>query len=190
MENYIIALLGKSGCGKDTVLKEIEKLGYKRIVSCTTRPKRQGEVEGFDYYFLNEHDFMSKANDFIEYRQYTTFDSNDQPDIWRYGIERKEVDLAKHKYVVVVDYKGFNDLKMFSNRVFGIYIDAPAEQRLERAKQRDPNFSLKEWGRREEDDKQVFKNLSGINAIVYNEDGYLEKTMDSIKSVLSAIELL
>jgi guanylate kinase len=68
----VVALMGKSGAGKDTVLNAIMRLGdtekYHKIVSCTTRPPREGEVEGDDYYFISEEKFtleMYKGN-FIE----------------------------------------------------------------------------------------------------------------------------
>lgn len=190
MENYIIALLGKSGSGKDTMLAELEKRGYKRVVSCTTRPKREKEIEGRDYYFLTEKEFNNKMPNFIEYRKYNTFNKLGQEEVWHYGIENCEIDLSQHKYVVIVDYKGYKDLKQYTNQVFGIYIDAPVEQRLQRAQKRDPGFSMKEWQRREIDDMEVFKDLSMINAIVYNEDGHLDKAMDSIDSIIGVIELL
>lgn len=55
MAYKIIALIGKAGSGKDTILKEIlkqEPIKYNEIISCTTRPKREGEIDGVNYYFL------------------------------------------------------------------------------------------------------------------------------------------
>ncbi len=40
----IIAICGKSGAGKDAILRQLAKFkNTKRIVSCTTRPLREGE---------------------------------------------------------------------------------------------------------------------------------------------------
>jgi len=60
-------ILGMSGSGKTTLGKHLEEwypLYFKKIVQCTTRPKREGEVEGLDYYFLNnaQYDKMDKMN--------------------------------------------------------------------------------------------------------------------------------
>lgn len=53
----MIILTGKSGSGKTTVAKELEKHGFKRTVTCTTRPKRPGEKDGVDYHFLSQAQF-------------------------------------------------------------------------------------------------------------------------------------
>jgi guanylate kinase len=60
-------ILGMSGSGKTTLAKHLEEwypLYFKKIVQCTTRPKREGELEGIDYYFLNEAQYnkMDKMN--------------------------------------------------------------------------------------------------------------------------------
>ena len=51
----VIAICGKSAAGKDTLLQEILKLNrpdVHEIISCTTRPPREGEAHGKNYYFL------------------------------------------------------------------------------------------------------------------------------------------
>ena len=50
----IIALIGKAGAGKDTILREIIKSNpdLHEMISCTTRPKREGEVDGVNYFYL------------------------------------------------------------------------------------------------------------------------------------------
>lgn len=56
---YPIVLIGKTGSGKTTVAKELEKLGVKRLISYTTRPMREGEKEGIDYHFVDETTFFN-----------------------------------------------------------------------------------------------------------------------------------
>lgn len=51
----IIAIVGKSGSGKTTLTKIAnEKLGVKYVVSYTTRPKRNEEVDGVDHWFVDD----------------------------------------------------------------------------------------------------------------------------------------
>ena len=51
MKYKIIAIIGKAGSGKDTILKKLtnSNLAFHEIVSCTTRPPREGEVNGDNY---------------------------------------------------------------------------------------------------------------------------------------------
>ncbi len=53
----IFCIMGKSGSGKDTILKEINKvedLNLKTIVTYTTRPKRNNETDGVEYFFIDK----------------------------------------------------------------------------------------------------------------------------------------
>lgn len=57
----LIALCGKSAVGKDTILNEVmggkgDTEIFHKIVSVTTRPKRAYEVDGVDYYFVDDSD--------------------------------------------------------------------------------------------------------------------------------------
>ena len=54
----VLAIMGKAGSGKDTIAKELLNLRpekFNRVVSATTRPPREGEVNGVDYHFLTKH---------------------------------------------------------------------------------------------------------------------------------------
>ena len=59
----IIALFGKSAAGKDTLQKMMldQNTNFHKVVSCTTRPKRDYEEEGVDYFFLTEDEFARKT---------------------------------------------------------------------------------------------------------------------------------
>ena len=53
----VVILTGKSCSGKDGVRREMEKLEYNNIVSYTSRPIRENEVDGIDYHFVNRSQF-------------------------------------------------------------------------------------------------------------------------------------
>ena len=60
----IIALIGQSGSGKDTILKELITAHpdkFHKIVPCTTRPIRENEEHGKSYFFLTNDEFALKA---------------------------------------------------------------------------------------------------------------------------------
>jgi guanylate kinase len=54
-----VVLSGPSGAGKDAVLDELARRGHRfhRVVTCTTRPPREGEREGVDYFFVDDAAF-------------------------------------------------------------------------------------------------------------------------------------
>ncbi|NMB88477.1 MAG: guanylate kinase, partial [Chloroflexi bacterium] len=55
----LIVISGPSGVGKDAVIKEMaeRKQPFYFVVTATTRPKRAGEVDGSDYFFVSDDDF-------------------------------------------------------------------------------------------------------------------------------------
>ena len=85
----LIVLVGKSASGKTTLEKYIsDNFRYDKIVSCTTRPMRQDEVYGEDYYFISEGKFEEMlAHD--ELVEHATFNG------WSYGISKKEIKEKK-----------------------------------------------------------------------------------------------
>lgn len=58
-----IVLSGPSGSGKGTITNVLMKeKGFKKFTTCTTRNQREGEVEGFDYYFISKEKFLEYMN--------------------------------------------------------------------------------------------------------------------------------
>ena len=51
----MIALIGQAGAGKDSIMREVVKRcpGLHEIVSCTTRPMREGEKHGVNYFYYS-----------------------------------------------------------------------------------------------------------------------------------------
>ena len=73
-EGLLIVISGFSGAGKGTLMKRLieDYQNYALSISMTTRPPRQGEVEGREYFFATREQFEEKiAQDgFIEYASY------------------------------------------------------------------------------------------------------------------------
>ena len=74
-KGLLIVLSGPSGVGKGTVRKAIfehPETDFKYSISMTTREKREGEVDGVDYFFKTKEEFESliEQDKFIEYAQY------------------------------------------------------------------------------------------------------------------------
>lgn len=68
----VIALFGKAGSGKDSIMREVVRQRpplFHEIVNCTTRPKREGEKDGANYYYLSVKEFtdLIEENKILEY---------------------------------------------------------------------------------------------------------------------------
>ena len=150
----VVILMGKSAVGKDTVMREmVSKLGYKPLVSHTSRPKRDGEQNGVDYYFTTSSKFKDLIcnSSFIEYRKYKT-KVNGIDDIWYYGL-RKPIKFYSNseQHVVIMDCDGTKKLVEYLEKhdiaYKVVYLEANEEIRKERAMNR-AGFDETEWDRR------------------------------------------
>lgn len=69
MKKYkVLAICGEAGSGKDYLLKALLKDNEVKdylhpVISCTTRPMREGEVNGKDYYFISNEEFAQRITD-------------------------------------------------------------------------------------------------------------------------------
>lgn len=134
----MIIFSAPSGAGKTTIVHHLlsKKFGLEFSVSATTRPQREGEVHGKDYYFLSVEDFKSKIEnkEFVEWEEVYTDNY--------YGTLRSEVERiwAKGNHVIFdVDVDGGLNLKhAFQDRALAIFVMPPSMDALrERLEGRD-----------------------------------------------------
>ena len=139
----IYYLMGKSASGKDSIFHILlEKTGWKQLIPYTTRPMREGEVEGQEYHFISEEDFQDyiASGKMAEYRVYDTIFGK-----WYYGTVLAEGNVTK-KDAGTASRAGENMLaigtlesylqlktKLGKESIFPIYIEVPTELRLKRA---------------------------------------------------------
>lgn len=143
----LFCLMGKSGSGKDTVFKKLLRdvdLALLPVVPYTTRPRRDHEVDGREYYFITEQrlEEYKKAGCVIEMRSYKTVKG-----IWSYAtIDDGKIDLASRDYLTIATLEAFSGLKQrFDGAVVPLYITVDDGERLTRAlgrekKQRKPDY--------------------------------------------------
>lgn len=99
LDGNLFIICGAPGSGKTTVQTYLTKnLGFTKVVTHTTRPKRNGEQDGSDYYFETKETFFDK-----HYLEYVTYDDNYYGSSFE-GLERalKQTERA----VIVLDTQG------------------------------------------------------------------------------------
>jgi guanylate kinase len=124
----IIAVSAPSGGGKTTIVKQILKKFPEIVfsVSATTRPKRESEENGVEYYFITEAEFKQKINndEFVEWEKFYDY---------YYGTFKSVVEenVKNGKSVLLeVDVKGAISLKRIYPEAHLIYITPPSFEEL------------------------------------------------------------
>lgn len=176
----IFIVMGKSATGKDTIYKrllESEKLNLKTAVMYTTRPIRNSEVDGVEYYFVEEADLLElqKQNKIIEHRSYQTIHGT-----WHYfTVNDGQINLEEADYLMIGTLETYIQIREYfgSDKVVPIYIEVEDGVRLMRAlkreqKQEQPKYA--EMCRRYLADEEDFteENLqkSGVEKRYHNND--------------------
>lgn len=187
MEHKIVILTGKSGSGKSLVAHKLTKNGFKPIVTSTTRPPREGEKDGVNYYYLSDMEFKTRiANrEMIEYHKYNT-----EFGIWYYGSSANNIDLNKHDYVIVLTLEGAEAYINYfgAENCIVFYIDAPRSVREQRAKKRG-SFNQEEWDRRVKTDNIDFSLDKVTHICNFKVDNYNKTIYNLIKEIKEDIRL-
>ncbi len=124
----MLVMVGASASGKTEIAKIlINDYRYQKMITYTTRPAREGEINGVDYHFLTEEAFQMQRNnrEFLETVEYNGY---------HYGTAFSDTFGQK---VLIVDPKGANVLheKLNGLAVF-FYLETPEAIRADRMKTR------------------------------------------------------
>ncbi len=176
----IFYVMGKSASGKDTIYKKLlEKFPQlKRVIPYTTRPIRDGELEGEEYYFTVEKmlDEYRRAHKIIEERTYQTVYGP-----WSYfAVDDGQIDLKGNMgYLMIGTLESYEKTRSYygEEHLVPIYVEVEDGDRLLRAVERERTQKVpkyKELCRRfladEEDFKEENLKSCGIERRFYNND--------------------
>ena len=134
--NHIFYIMGKSASGKDSIYRELLRGSagkLEKIVLYTTRPMREGEQEGREYFFVDESRFQQFAAEgkLMEERAYSTIHG-----IWRYfTADDGQIDLREHSYLGIGTLESYLQLKKYFPQgvLCPIYVQVEDGERLSRA---------------------------------------------------------
>lgn len=160
----IIAIIGPSGSGKDTILKRIvETNDVNKIIGYTTRPIREGEVNGVDYHFITPKDFAEKVlnGEMIEATSFNNWFygtglshlSNEKVNIGVFNVEAAEIMQNYDTYVNFIPF----------------YLKVSDKNRLLRQLNREGNPNVEEIVRRFLRDKLDFEDFERNTTLNYIE---------------------
>lgn len=129
-------MMGKSSSGKDTIYGRLindSELPLETIVGYTTRPMREGEENGREYYFTDEEglEYLEKSGKVIEKRGYNTVHG-----MWYYfTVDDENVDPANKSYLLIGTLESYRKVREYygGEVVVPIYINVEDGTRLLRA---------------------------------------------------------
>mgnify|MGYP000701103193 FL=1 len=136
----IFFVLGKSCSGKDTIfkkLKEDRELNLNTVTGYTTRPMREGEINGMEYFFVNNEELEALKNQgkVIECRDYNTVYG-----VWSYfTVDDGQINLEKGNYLYIGTLESYEQMVRYYGKevVVPIYVEVETGERLTRAVNRE-----------------------------------------------------
>jgi guanylate kinase len=183
----LIVISGPSGAGKDTVMQRMKERGlpFHFVVTATTRPKRENEVHGSDYFFISKEEFarMIEQDELIEYAiVYGDYK----------GIPKAQVReaLASGKDVVMrLDVQGAETVRKLASEALLIFITPESEEELERRLRDRKTESSDSLALRIATARKEFQRLEHFDYVIVNRDFRLDDTVDKVRAIIEAEHL-
>ncbi len=180
----LVIISGPSGAGKDTAVKRMKELGYPFhfVITATTRPPRQGEQEGVDYFFLSEDAFLDLI-DKDELLEHAIVYGEHK------GIPKQQVRqaLASGTDVIMrLDVQGAATVKsLVPDAILVFLIPDSEEQLLQRLRARRTE-SAAALERRLATVREELKRIPEFDYVVVNRDGQLDRAVEAIAAIMRA----
>ena len=183
--NFCIVLSSPSGAGKTSISKKLLKIdkSISLSISCTTRPKRKGEIHKKDYLFLSDKQFseLVKKNKFLEYAEVFGF---------KYGtLKRTVINFFEKKKDVLfdIDWQGFQQLKQSNMEVVGIFILPPSKKELIKRLQIRGRDTKNEMKKRMSMVQNEISHFPEYDYVVINKN--LKSCVEQIKNIIQSERL-
>ena len=173
----LIAIYGPSGCGKDTIKRAIlkkDKVLFNNIIGATTRPKREKEINGKDYYFMSNEEFTENILN-CNMMEAASFNG------WFYGTLRTSLILNKINIgifnmealqTLLEDYEELN--------ILPVWISVNDKERLIRTLNREKNPNCTEICRRFIADYNDYHIIPNSISVDNNEKGKVSENAEYI----------
>ena len=180
----LVVIAGLSGAGKDSVVKKLRERDcpFFFVVTVTDRPRRPGEVDGRDYYFVTHDEFlaMSARGELLE--NAVVYEQNK-------GIPRAHVlqALDSGKDVVVrVDVQGASTVKRLVPAAVTVFLTVESEEELVLRLRARGTESAQELKKRIKTARKELKRIPEFDYVVVNRHDQLEKAVDDVMAIMRA----
>jgi guanylate kinase len=182
----MLVLSSPSGAGKTTISRELlaQEPDITLSVSCTTRPKRPGEVSGRDYHFiaLDDFDLMRNRQEFLEYAKVFGH---------YYGTPREPVEtaLAEGRDMLFdIDWQGTQQLRQSARSdLVSVFILPPTAGELARRLHRRASDPDDVVATRMAKASQEISHWAEYDYIVVNDE--VEQSVAQVRAILHAERL-
>ncbi|HEY5607960.1 MAG TPA: guanylate kinase [Alphaproteobacteria bacterium] len=182
----MLVLSSPSGAGKTTISRELlaQEPDITLSVSCTTRPKRPGEVSGRDYHFiaLDDFDLMRNRQEFLEYAKVFGH---------YYGTPRAPVEtaLAQGRDVLFdIDWQGTQQVRQSARSdLVSVFILPPSADELARRLHRRASDPEDVVAARMAKASQEISHWAEYDYIVVNDE--VAKSVAQVRAILHAERL-
>ena len=180
----LVIISGPSGVGKDTIINALRERDHEReyhyVVTCTTRARRPGEIDGVNYHFLSRETFAAwrAAGEFLE--------ANEVHGNW-YGTPRGQVRqaLAAGKDVILkIDVQGAQVVKEKVPHALLIFLVPPSLEDLFHRLRNRATETADELELRQRNAAIELARQDDYDYVVVNETGQVERTAERIDEII------
>lgn len=175
--NKLIVISGSSGVGKGTVIKGLleRNPNFSLSISYTTRERREGEIEGINYFYISKEEFK-KSIENNEFLEWANFSGN------YYGTKKSFVEktLGENKNLILeIETQGALQIKEKMPEAVLIFIAPPSYQDLE--------FRLR--NRNTESEEAIAKRLDFVKLEIQNSENYDYRIInDTVENAIYELE--
>ncbi len=184
----LVIISGPSGVGKDTIIAAMQerdhKPAYHYVVTCTTRARRPGEVDGVSYHFLTPAQFqdLRDAGELLE--------ANEVHGNW-YGTPREGVRQAlccgQHA-ILKIDVQGAEVVKRQVPNALLVFVVPPSMDTLVEHLKARRTESAEQLELRQRNAAMELARKDDYDYVVVNEEGRVDKTAETIEEIIAGEE--
>jgi guanylate kinase len=181
----LVIISGPSGVGKDTIIEALRRRprdpDYHYVVTCTTRARRPGEIDGVSYQFLTTEEFLSLRD------SGGLLEANEVHGHW-YGTPRAQVREALatgHDVILKIDVQGAQQVKERVPNALLVFVVPPSLEALFKRLRSRATETADQLELRQRNAAIELARQEDYDYVVTNEDGQVERTAERIDEIIA-----